>query len=160
MYHKITGERDILSLKVLCDNTPNGCEWVGELRCLDEHLASCDLTLLPCPNKCLKGNNVVQLLRKDMERHTKEKCPRRQYKCLHCLEEGEHWERTTKHLNECPMKEVARPKPGCRTRIVRRNLSRHCEECMFEIVPCKYAIIGCKTEVLRKDLEEHEGDTQ
>ena len=154
------GERDILSLKVQCDNTSNGCKWVGELRSLDEHLASCDLTLLPCPNKCLKGNNVVQLLRKDMERHMKEECPRRQYKCPHCQEEGEYQERTTKHLNECPMKEVPCPKRRCKIRIPRCDLSKHHEECQFVKVPCKYSTIGCKEEVLRKDLREHEGDSQ
>ena len=71
----ITGERDILSLKAVCDNTSNGCEWVGELRSLDEHLASCGFTLLPCPNECHNKSKVVQLLRKDMEKHTKEECP-------------------------------------------------------------------------------------
>ena len=28
------------------------------------------------------------------------------------------------------------------------------------MVPCKYVTIGCKTEALRKDMAEHEGDTQ
>jgi TNF receptor-associated factor 4 len=31
---------------------------------------------------------------------------------------------------------------------------------MFEKVPCKYSTIGCEEEVERKDLAEHEGDTQ
>ena len=160
-----TGERDILSLKTRCDNTSNGCKWVRELRLLDEHLAGCSFTLLPCPNacKCHNGDNkcnVVKLLRKNLEKHTKEECPRRQYQCPHCQEAGEYWERRTKHLNECPMKEILCPNLGCRTRIAQQDLFKHCKECLFEIVPCKYAIIGCKMEVLRKDLAEHEGDSQ
>ena len=91
----ISGERDILSLITQCDNTPNGCEWVGELRLLDEHLVSCDFTFLPCPNKCYrdregkKPKELVQLFRKDMEKHLKV-CPRRHYKCPHCQEAGEY----------------------------------------------------------------------
>jgi hypothetical protein len=86
--HNVTGQRNILSLSILCDNSSNGCEWIGELCSLDKHLASCGFTLLPCPNKCLTSNKLVQLLRKDMERHTKEECPKRQYECPHCREAG------------------------------------------------------------------------
>ena len=97
-HHNTTGERDILSLKARCDNTSNGCEWTGELRSLDKHLASCGFILLPCPNKCQNGDKVVQLLRKDMQRHTKEECPRRQYECSDCHEIGEYRQMITKHL--------------------------------------------------------------
>ena len=128
---------------------------------MDEHLASCDFTLLlPCPNKCSKDDKVVQLLRKDLEKHTKEECPRRQYECPHCQESGEYQERTTKHLEECPMVEVPCPKRKCETHLLRRDLSKHGKECLFAIVPCKFSIIGCMEKVERKNLAEHEGDTQ
>ena len=158
-----TGQLEILSLKTKCDNSPNGCTWARELRSLDEHLASCAYTLLPCPNQCLKSGNkskVVHLLRKDMEKHMKKECPRRQYKCPHCQEAGEYQERITEHLNECPIIEVPCPRYGCKVRIKRCNLSVHREECPFEKVPCKYSTIGCKEEVKRKDLAEHEGDAK
>ena len=58
------------------------------------------------------------------------------------------------------MKEIPCPRHGCKTRIARRDLSQHSKECLFEIVPCMYAIIGSTTEVLRKDLAEHQGDSQ
>ena len=160
IYHNTTGERHILSLKARCDNTPSGCEWAGGLCSLDEHLASCDFTLLPCPNECHNRSKVVQLLRKYMEKHTKEECPRRQYKCPHCQEAGEYRDMTTKHLHKCPMIEIPCPKRRCTTRIVRRDLPKHRQECLFEKVPCKYSTIGCEEEVERKDLAEHEGDTQ
>ena len=103
---------------------------------------------------------MVQLLRKDIEKHTKDECPRRQYKCPRCHEAGEYKERTTTHIEECPMVEVPCPRCKCQVRLARRNLPDHRLECMFEKVPCKYATIGCKEEVLRKDLGEHEGDSQ
>ena len=61
---------------------------------------------------------------------------------------------TMKHIEKVPC-----PKLGCKIRTARCNLLKHQKECLFEIVPCKYAIIGCKTEILRKDMTEHEGDT-
>ena len=95
-----------------------------------------------------------------MEKHTKDECPRRQYKCPHCQEAGEYQERITKHLDECPMKEVPCPKRRCRIQLPRRDLTKHGEECQFVTVPCKYSTIGCKEEVLRRDLREHERDIQ
>ena len=134
---------------------------------MKEHLASCDFTLLPCPNECYMYESgsgdklkVVQLLRKDMEKHTKEECPRRQYECPHCKKPGEYEEWTTIHLDECPMIEVPCPKRKCERSMVRSYLSKHLQECLFEEVPCKYANIGCKEEILRKNLGEHEGDSQ
>ena len=165
MYHDAVfimphvGERQILSLITKCDNEPNGCEWAGELRSLDEHLARCGFTLLLCPNKCQKADKMVKVLRKDLERHSEE-CPRRLYKCRHCQEVGEYEERTTTHLDECPLIEVPCPKRRCIASIARRDLSKHREECLFEQVSCKYASIGCKEQILRKDQEEHEADSQ
>ena len=127
-------------------------------------MPSCNFTLLPCPNECLQGgkrSKVVQLLRKDIKKHTKEECPRRQYECPHCQEAREYKERTTKHLKECPMVEVPCPKRRCKVRILQRDLPKHRQKCLFEKVRCKYHLtFGCKEEVLRKDLAEHEGDTQ
>ena len=124
-------------------------------------MASCGFTLLPCPNECSKDDKVVELLRKDLEKHTKEECPRRQYECPHCQEAGEYQERTTEHLKECPMKEIPCPNNGCQTHTARCNLSKHRQECAFEKVSCKYSEnIGCKEEVLRKDLRKHEEDSQ
>ena len=58
------------------------------------------------------------------------------------------------------MIEIPCPRHGCNLCIARCDLPKHCQECMFENVPCKYTIIGCQEVVPRKDLREHEGDTQ
>ena len=90
-------------------------------------------------------------------------CLRRQYDCPHCEEAGEYEERTTSHLNECPMIEVPCPKRECKESVLRRNITEHLSECMFEDVHCKYANIGCKEKVIRRDLhqlEKHEGESQ
>ena len=95
------------------------------------------------------------MYRKDLERHKNEECPKRQYECPHCHEAGEYRERTTKHLNECPIMKMACPNYGCKTYLIRRDLPKHRQECMFEKVPCKYLNIGCTNQVERKDLEKH-----
>ena len=90
-------------------------------------------------------------------------CLRRQYNCPHCEEAGEYEERTTSHLDECPMIEVPCPKRECKESILRRNITEHLSKCMFEDVCCKYANIGCKEKVIRRDLqqlEKHEGESQ
>ena len=156
----ITGDRHIKSLKTKCDNTSNGCEWIGELRSLDKHLLSCDFTLLPCPNQCKKDEEILKLLRKDIEKHKKEECPRRQYECPHCKETGEYQERTTTHLQKCTNIEIPCPNDGCNKLVKLCEIPDHRKECSFELVPCKYTSIGCEQEICRRDLEDHEGDSQ
>ena len=87
-------------------------------------------------------------------------CPRRQYECPHCRESGEYQERTTTHLEECPKMKIPCPNDGCDEEIQRCNISLHRQKCLFESVSCKYTNIGCKKSVLRKDLEEHQNDSQ
>ena len=83
------GEQEIKSLKVLCRNSENGCGWVGELRSLDNHLTTCEYTLLHCPNKCMENKKVVKILRRDLEHHLKNECSNRQYQCPSLLQS--HW---------------------------------------------------------------------
>ena len=155
------GNRNILSLQVRCNNfSPKGCDWVGELQYLANHLANCGFTLLPCPNKCNRYDAVVQLYRQDLEKHIREACPRRQYECPHCHEAGEYQERINEHLQECPMVEIPCKNNGCRVRMARCDLPTHFQECPFEIVTCRYAIIGCVERFRRRNLERHERDIE
>ena len=95
-----------------------------------------------------------------MERHKKEECPSRQYECPHCKEVGEHQERTTTHYDRCPKVMVQCPNKCCLDTVLRCELTKHRTICSYERVPCKYVNIGCKMTVFRKDLTEHENDSQ
>ena len=125
-------------------------------------MTTCGFALLPCPNECKKDNETVncKLLRKDIEAHKKEVCPRRQYECPHCRESGEYQERTTTHLEECPKVKIPCPNDGCDKEIERRDISQHRQKCLYEEVSCKYTNIGCKKVFCRKDLEKHRNDSQ
>ncbi len=52
----------------------NGCQWVGELRHVDEHLKTCDYVKLRCPNRCGESSEIVlieatQFFRKVLQKH-------------------------------------------------------------------------------------------
>ena len=154
------GDQEIKSLKVVCSNSESGCDWVGELQSLDDHLTTCGYTLLRCPNECMENNEEVRMLRRDLDQHLKNKCPNRQYQCPHCEDTGRYRDITTTHLDTCPQLKTC-SNNGCNVKVSQKyfNILDHWSECQFEKVPCKYASIGCKEEPLRKDLERHENDT-
>ncbi len=131
-----------------------------ELHGLEEHLKSCQYALVSCPNECKEAGSskVCTFLRKAIKSHSKSKCPKRQYKCPRCHESGEYEERTSRHLGVCPMISTDCPNEGCHKRIPRSSASSHAGICDYELVPCKYAVVGCEETPLRKDLLEHEED--
>ncbi len=136
---------------------------MGELGSLDAHLQSCDYALLPCTNECKidtdTDNEIPKFLRKDLEDHLTNDCPRRQYKCPHCQETGEHEEWTTTHILEtCPKVEVSCSNDECQVSVYRCELSTHYSVCDFKYVACKYKEFGCEIEHFRKYLKEHEED--
>ena len=152
----LLGARQIRSLKVICNQQTNCCKWTGELGSLDAHLQSCDYALLPCTNECKMDNEIAKFLLKDLEDHLTNDCPRRQYKCLHCQETGEHEERTTAHLETCPKVEVTCSNLRCRDKFPRCEIITHQSMCKYEPVSCKYAKVGCETTPLRINLSKHE----
>ena len=161
----VTGEQEINALKVRCNNDENGCDWMGELRSLDNHLTTCEYALLPCTNKCTNNTNFDDLfpdkmyvLRRDMDNHLKNTCPNRQYQCPHCKDTGRHCEMTTIHLRTCAKLKIPCPNAQCNTSVPRCKLSDHRAKCPLEKLPCKYIEIGCKEKPLRKDLQQHEND--
>ena len=154
------GERNIKALRVKCGNLGNGCAWVGELGSLDKHHDTCNLALLACPNKCRDGTKTVQVLRKNLATHLKEKCPNRSHKCPHCKRTGKHCDITTSHLETCTKLEVPCLNEGCNDRLPRCDIPEHRKTCPFEEVTCKYATIGCEDKPLRKELKDHENNDQ
>ena len=51
------------------------CSWVATLRILEEHVATCGLTLVFCPKQC--QDEVKCFMRKDLDKHLKNDCPNR-----------------------------------------------------------------------------------
>ena len=76
-------QRQVYSLKVCCQHHKVGCQWVGDLRLLQEHLdpekRKCGFILLTCPFGC--GKRVRNSAMKD---HILSDCCKRLYVCEHC----------------------------------------------------------------------------
>ena len=122
-------------------------------------MTDCGFSRICCPNECLDDElKEVFILRKELDSHLRE-CPNREFECPHCKETGKYHEMTGDHLDDCPQIEVPCPK-RCKIEVVRGQLREHLQKtCPNMDVHCKYAKIGCKERLLRKDREEHEGDS-
>ncbi len=126
---------------------------MGELRYVDEHLNTCDY--VKCSNVC----EATQILRKDLQKHLEEECPRRQYSCPHCEETDEYKYITGEHTEICPKMIIeCSNAPHCKTTFPREVEHTHLSTCQYQEVACKYSEFGCKNKTIRKDLQEHEND--
>lgn len=75
-FHDKKTEREINNLEVYCTEKAVGCEWVGELRKLDQHLGGecllveveCEFAPIGCPVK-LPRRDVVRHLEESKDRH-------------------------------------------------------------------------------------------
>ena len=138
-----------------CNNVERGCTWVGTVGTLEEHVATCKFTLLPCPKEC---NKVKQFMRKDLDKHLKKDCPKRDYSCQHCGEKGTYASIQV-HDKTCMKKKVICPNDGCSEKIIRQLLTSHIvNRCEHAIISCKYIHTGCEVQLKRKDMAAHELD--
>ena len=88
-------KREILSLKIYCDQREKGCSWQGELRQCDEHNQECGYVVEVCSNDC---GEVI--MRKDMDYHKQNMCSRRIVGCCYCDTQLEHGQLTV-HYETC-----------------------------------------------------------
>ena len=137
-----------------------GCEWVGTVGMLEEHVATCGFTLVPCPKQCKDNNDEVKyFMRKVLDKHLKNDCPNRDYECQsRCGEKGTYAYITEEHDKTCKMKILPCPNAGCGIRILRKKVSKHVSKCPHTVIPCKYKGIGCDTDLKREDMAAHEQD--
>ena len=141
----------------MCNNTENGCGWMGELRSLDDHLTTCGYTLLHCTNQCMEDEKVVRILRCDLNQHLKNECPNRQYQCCHCEAIERYCDITTTHLDICPKIKVPCPNTHCKALVPRFKLSDHLTACEYALLHCPNKCMENKKEVrmLRHNLDHH-----
>ena len=146
-------ERDVLSLRVHCTNAKRGCDWIGEVNDISNHLKidnGCKFEDVHCPNSCGKT-----LERQYLTAHA-EKCPRRLTNCEHCHIGGEHQFIEGSHKEKCCKLPVPCPNKCEMINIPRENLKEHIKVCPLKIVHCQYHNIGCEAKVAREDVVKHE----
>ena len=152
------GKRNIRDLPVKCDNVERGCEWEGTVGTLDEHVAVCKFTPVPCPNECKENDKIVYVIRKYLDIHINKKCPNRDHECPYCGEKGTYANITKNHDNVCEKKKIPCTNTECTETIERGKMKCHLDDCDYTIIPCKYKNIGCDVKLKRKDMPAHEED--
>ena len=150
-------QRQVNSLKVRCQHHEVGCQWVGELRYLQEHLdpvmRKCGFILLACPLDC--GERIRSCAMKD---HILSDCSKRFYLCEHCGYYNEFDIVTEQHFPVCDMVPVECPNQcSAFVSLKRLELERHLEEqCPLQVIPCPFTSAGCIVQLPRREMEEHE----
>ena len=131
---------------------------------LENHIAFCQFTLVPCPNKCEgKGAGELLFIRKYLDEHLKKKCPKRAYKCPCCGEKGTFTSITEDHDQVCIKKIIACPnkRSGCSLLMERGKTKEHVSsDCECTELACVYESLGCGVRMLRKDREKHEKENR
>ena len=151
-------KKTLYSLKVHCTHQKDGCEWMGQLGQLDEHLNT-----NPEPGKQFDGCQLTQLscahcgekkCRQEMEEHQNEHCTKRPISCEYCTVYKSHHDNVVhNHWPVCRSFPVQCPN-DCGSTLQRQNLDRHVtEECPLTTISCDF--VGCPVKLPRKDMSEH-----
>ena len=144
----------ILSLKCACPLIKRGCEWLGRLESVENHLTTCGHVYESCQLLC-----GVVTTRDEMGSHVREECSKREEACLHCSGVHKVCEMVD-HVKVCERVEVL-CELGCGTRVRRESILFHLSsECSEESVVCPYekyrcGVVGLKRRELKQHLEEN-----
>ena len=149
-------QRQVNNLKVRCQHHEVGCQWVGELRYLQEHLdpviRKCGFILLACPFGC--GERVRSSAVKD---HILSDCSKRSCECEHCGYFNEFDIVTERHYPVCEQFPVECPNACSVENLKRIELASHLEEqCPLQVIQCPFTSAGCTVQLPRREMEEHE----
>ena len=149
-------KRELYQLKVYCTHRNDGCDWVGPLEQLDEHLncdtdaddptKGCGFVLIKC-DACDED-----VPRKGYGVHMSDLCNERPFSCEHCGEYSStyldvifnHWPQCPYHQVECTNK--------CGKYTKRKDLDQHLfEECPLTSIPCEF----CSAQIKRGEMHKH-----
>ena len=149
--------RKVRQLKVRCSNKSAGCEWVGELGELDNHLkpgsveGQCDFVDVQCPLEC--GGRIKRC---NLAKHKSNECNKRPFSCQYCDYKATHEKVVNDHWPKCQRYPKVCPNECSTVEIERRFLQRHLqEECPLEKIQCEFSFAGCQAKVERKSMKEH-----
>ena len=143
-------QRVVKSLEVRCSDYKEGCEWVGELRDLHDHLdpakGRCGIA---CPFDCSKYGRRIEM--KEHSRH----CHKRMISCENCGYYNTFTIVTEKHYPICPARSpIDCPNQHCPVEGLRRHqLEQHLNECSHQLVDCPNT--GCSVRLPRGEMKLH-----
>ena len=142
-----------------------GCKWTDLITQALPHLNECEFVLVQCPLGCIsekERRKIVQIERRFLESHQKDRCPMRLIACESCerkikaCEMNRHVEICEEYLITCP--NSCRKESTVR-KLKRKELPFHLgEECPLQVCVCLYAEHGCREKMERRFLGKHQKD--
>ena len=146
-----------MALKVRCSNKALGCEWVGGLGELEEHMkvgsveGKCEYVNVVCPFECGE-----QVQRRSLEVHKSDECVKRPFTCQYCSRKCTYEEVTRDHLPQCQKYPLKCPNKCCEEDIECCFLKRHRDQdCPLQEIECKFSYAGCGAKMQRRMMQEH-----
>ena len=158
-------DRTLKDLEVFCSLNIEGCEWMGKLRDLENHLNrshSIENWLSGCQFvevECMYHQCGESLQRRHIPHHINQ-CKKRPYSCEYCHECTSTFEDVTEnHYKICSKYPVACPNDCSVYKFERQAVERHVEnECPLVVVNCPFTYTGCGVTLPRRDMHEHAQD--
>ena len=174
--------REINEFKVYCSHRGKGCEWVGELGALKEHLDSdkgCGYVVVRCTSGAYKHMGIysrqmtcgVAMERCNLANHQNKECVYRQCRCQYCgytdtydaiVGSGQIRNRCSNisspnnHFSECGNYPLDCPNECGEKNIKRKDMKAHQDSCPLEPLDCPFQYVGCSADKrLRRDMDSH-----
>ena len=155
-------QRTLNSLQVFCSHKEAGCDWVGELGSLPQHLnvnckdevsarlSGCTFAQLQCIHckEAIKRQNITK--------HETDQCLERPYSCDYCHEYSSTCKDVTdNHWPICHSRSIPCPNK-CGKYPLRKDVETHlANECPLAVVECSFNYAGCKVKIPRQDMATH-----
>ena len=174
--------REIKEMQVHCTNLKKGCQWVGELGRVQQHLqqdSGCNFFEVKCVNYGYKNYFWdskmvcgVKVERRFLTNHQKNDCKYRQYTCEYCgyfdtydaiAGTGSVGATgfscsvvgdTMNHYEKCAKFPIKCPNECGVTSLKWKDLKAHLGTCPLESITCPYSDCSLGS-ILRKDVETH-----
>ena len=154
-------QQPLYGFKVHCTHAERGCEWIGELGqlcdhlnidpiSLEEQLEGCDFTQV----QCIHCSESFQ--RNKLAVHQDSLCDNRPFICEHCNEfESTYFDVVHKHRPVCGY-QLIQCTYNCGLKLQRRFLKTHLDqECLLARIDCEFKYAGCEVRLSRKEMPVH-----
>ena len=140
-------DREIKGLRIYCRNKEVGCgcNWSGTLDQIDAHLNKCEVACEHC-KEVMHYTAMIS--------HVNE-CP---CHCQYCGVVAERDVISGQHTEKCNKFPVPCPNTCGRDNIPQDEMDSHKKECPLEMVWCEYYDVGCKTMLVRENVSAHYRD--
>ena len=149
-------ERLISQRKVYCLLRNDGCDWIGELCKVTDHVDFArdnddEMSCQYFPVACDYCTEYVR--RRDMDAHKKH-CLNRPSRCEYCHSRV-RYDQLKIHYETCQDCPAVCPNVQCSKPMKAWKLNSHLDKCPWSPLTCEYQHAGCDKIILRKDMESH-----